>query len=162
MKYLLLSFLLALVACQSEDGAAQSKEDLTAKNVDTATCAACGMVVREQPAPRGQVIHRDGSREFFCSIDDLVQYLDVPSPKGRPRKVFAEVLPDEHAMDDMNPSWQEWDEADALYFVTGVERPGVMGAPSLTYRTKESAENAAEEFKGAIVTFEQLRKQNKK
>ncbi len=161
MKKLLILCILALVSCQRENASSQDDEKLTAMNADTETCSACGMVIREQPAPRGQVIHRDGSREFMCSIDDLVQYLDVPSPSGKPRKIFAEVMPDDHKLDDMDTGPQSWAEAAGVFFVIGIDRGGVMGDPALTYRTKDAAEMAAKNFGGKVVTFDQLRENNK-
>ena len=95
------------------------------------------------------------------SIDDLVQYLDIPSPNGKPVKVYAEVMPDDHELLDMDPAWQPWGDVADLFFVTGIERGAVMGEPVMTYRTKAAAENAAENFGGRIVTFEQLRETNR-
>ena len=53
---------LAQIACQPEPSSTGNAEPTIAINTDTGTCAACGMVMREQPATRGQVIHRDGTR----------------------------------------------------------------------------------------------------
>ena len=152
---------LAQVACQPEQTSTDSDETATATNTDTGTCAACGMVMREQPAPRGQVVHRDGTRAFLCSIDDLVQYLDIPSPAGKPTRIYAEVMPDEHDSKDMNQAWQPWFDVAELFFVTGIERGAVMGDPVMTYRARAAAEKAAEKWGGSLVTFEQLRAANR-
>ncbi|MBT8037207.1 MAG: nitrous oxide reductase accessory protein NosL [Verrucomicrobiae bacterium] len=159
MKKILIPSLLAmvaLVACNREKLESTQEAAVVANNVETETCSACGMVVREQPAPRGQVVFRDGSREFLCAIDDLVRFLEVPSPKGKPVKIFAEVMADGHDIADMDASTKPWLEADKVFFVTGIERGGVMGAPALTYQTKEAAQKAAEKFNGKVVTFKQL------
>ena len=153
---------LGLSACQPDEGPSQQGVDLSATNADTETCTACGMVIREQPAPRGQLIRRDGTREFLCSIDDLVQYLEVPSPNGKPAKVFAEVMPDDHDQSDMSTAAQAWGEVADVYFVIGLDRGAVMGGPALTYQTQEAAEQAAKKFGGKVVTFEQLREANRK
>jgi nitrous oxide reductase accessory protein NosL len=129
---------------------------VVANNVQTETCSACGMVVREQPAPRGQVVYRDGSREFLCAIDDLVRFLEVPSSKGKPVKIFAEVMADGHDITDMDASAKPWIEAGKLFFVTGIERGGVMGAPALTYQTEAAAKKAAGKYNGKVVSFETL------
>ena len=52
----------------------------------------CGMLVREQSAPRSQVVHRDGSHFFFCSLGDMLVHLSVPSAHGRAAAIFVEVM----------------------------------------------------------------------
>ncbi len=158
----ILCFFLLPAACRQEQSAHQEQQAFAPGNADTETCAACGMVVREQPAPRGQVLHRDGSREFLCSIDDLTHYLEVPSPKGKPVAVYAELMPDGHQTTDLDTTWKHWAEVADLIFVTGIDRDGVMGEPALTYRTKDAAEKAAEKFAGKIMNFDELRTENKK
>ncbi len=154
----MLALALLLAACQPEENSsATDAESATASDPKTETCAACGMVMREQPAPRGQVVHRDGTRAFLCSIDDLVQYLDIPSPAGKPTRIYAEVMPDGHDSKDMNQAWQPWFDVADLFFVTGIERGAVMGDPVMTYRARAAAEKAAEKWGGSLVTFEQLR-----
>ncbi len=162
MKKLLVLSILALAACQPKPTSSDAGKEITAVNADTETCSACGMVVREQPSPRGQVVHRDGSREFFCSIDDLVQYLDVPSPRGKPVKVFTEIMSDDHDIEDLSVAWRPWGEAADIFFVTGIDRGGVMGAPAMTYRTQTAAEKAAKELGGMVVGLEQLRDASRK
>lgn len=156
MKNILILGILALAACKSDNNTSTQQAAVVAKDVETETCTACGMVVREQPAPRGQVVYRDGSREFLCAIDDLVRFLDVPSSKGKPVKIFAEVMADGHDISDMDASAKPWVEVDKLFFVTGIERGGVMGAPALTYETEEAAKKAAGKYNGKVVSFETL------
>jgi len=162
MRLLPILCLLAVASCHRENPASDADAGLQPKNADTETCAACGMVIREQPAPRGQVIHRNGDRRFLCSIDDLLQYLEVPSPSGKPARIYSEVMPEAHALEDMDTSFQSWEEAAALFYVTGIDRQGVMGAPVMSYQSKEAADKAAENFGGKVLTFEQLRKQIQK
>ena len=161
MAVLVLSLALAQTGCQPDETSTDNDEPATAINTDVGTCAACGMVMREQPAPRGQVIHRDGTRAFMCSIDDLVQYLDIPSPHGKAAKIYAEVLPDDHSPQDMERAWQPWFEAAEVFFVIGIERVGVMGEPVMTFRTRAAAEKATAKSGGEVVSFEQLRQANR-
>ena len=162
MKLIAILSLLALASCQQKETLADTSDTLHPIDADTETCAACGMVIREQPAPRGQVIHRNGDRQFLCSIDDLLQYLELPSPSGKPVGIFSEVMPDAHAPDNMDTSFQAWKEASTLFYVTGIKRKGVMGAPVLSYDTAEAAGNAAKKSGGKVLTFEQLRTQTRK
>jgi nitrous oxide reductase accessory protein NosL len=71
-------------------------------------------------------------------------------------KIFAEVLADGHDVTDMDASAKPWVEVDKLFFVTSIERGGVMGAPALTYQTEDAAKIAAAKYNGKVVTFQQL------
>jgi len=82
---------LALVSCgATNEGDIEVSHEAVA--LDDQEDEVCGMLVREQSAPRSQVVHRDGSRFFFCSLSDLLVHLDAPSPHGRADVTFVEVL----------------------------------------------------------------------
>ena len=89
MKRMLLVALL-LVGCSREPAAPQPDIDWTPRDADVETCTACGMVVREQPAPRGQVIHRDGTRVFLCDFSMAFRALRVSNKVRGRRRWFAE------------------------------------------------------------------------
>lgn len=102
----------------------------------------CGMLVREMSAPRGQVVHRDGSRFFFCSLGDMLVHLAAPSPHGRVEAIFVEAMkPDEDPMQS-HTGVHPWIAAEQAVFVVGIERSGIMGAPVLTYADQGDAERA--------------------
>ncbi|MCF6311202.1 MAG: nitrous oxide reductase accessory protein NosL [Verrucomicrobiales bacterium] len=154
---LIMCCVLASGACRKEQSARQNHTMAVALDADTETCAACGMVVREQPSPRGQVVYHDGTREFLCSIGDLLHFLAVPSPSGKPLAIYAEVMPDDHEADNRSTTWQVWGEAGELFFVTDIERAAVMGKPVLTFHTRKAAEKAANKLAGKVVNFDELR-----
>lgn len=113
--------------------------------------AVCGMLVREQSAPRGQVVHRDGSRFFFCSIGDLLVHLSAPSPHGRADDVFVEVMDPSEDPGRAHTGEHAWLPVDEAVYVVGIDRPGIMGAPVLTYATRQAAEQVASKYPGARV-----------
>ena len=122
---------------------------LRAEAPKTAECAACSMVVREQPAPRGQLIHRDGTRKFFCSIADMLQYLRAPSAHGKPKAIFVEALDPKADPKKTDPKARPWISAEKASYVTGVPRPNVMGAPVLVYQKRSDAERVKKEQSGS-------------
>ncbi len=132
--------LVAALACAQEEeepaAHAQQHEALVDQE-----CAVCGMSVASQSAPRAQVLHRDGTRLFFCSLADWRVHLGAPSPHGRAVASFVEVLdPDENpALVLTQP--HDWVPAQTASFLVGVQRPGVMGRPLLAYRDREQAES---------------------
>jgi nitrous oxide reductase accessory protein NosL len=105
----------------------------------TAECSVCGMVVAEQPAPRGQVVHRDGKHNFFCSLGDLRAYLQTPTPAGRPEGTWVEVLPPGFDLASRDASPHPWLAADSAVHVVGAQRGGIMGLPILSFADAASA-----------------------
>lgn len=154
------ALLVALVAsgCDEEKQRASEVAALRSESPGTAECAACSMVVREQPAPRGQVVHRDGTRRFVCSLADLAHYLDAPSKHGEARAIFVEVLDPSADPRRVSAAARPWVRAGQAHFVVGVKRPRVMGKPALAYRTRAEAERIASAHGRRVVDFAALRR----
>ena len=148
---------LLLLGAMSCDGNRQQKAaiDTVAADFDHHECAACGMIVREQPAPRGQLIHRDGERVFFCSAADMLSYVDVPSPHGKPAAIYVETSSAEP--DAPGTAKRPWTDAKTAWYVTGIENPLIMGFPILTYTTRESAQSVASSVTGQIHDWKGIR-----
>jgi nitrous oxide reductase accessory protein NosL len=106
------------------------------------------MLVHEMSAPRAQVVHRDGSRFFFCSLGDMLVHLSAPSPHGRVEATFVEVMrPDEDPMQS-HAGVHPWVPVNEAVFVIGLDRPGIMGAPVLAYANRTEAERVMAENSG--------------
>ena len=136
-RALLLAALLLAAACGGAE--VETVVSFESQEPGTAECSVCGMVVAEQPAPRGQVVHRDGHHAFFCSIGDLRAYLQTPTPAGRPERVWVEVLPDGFDLDSRDTSPRAWLSAEEAVHVVGVQRGGIMGLPVLSFADAASA-----------------------
>jgi nitrous oxide reductase accessory protein NosL len=154
--WILPAALLALAGCdesqrKSSEGAAK------ASKLGNHECASCGMLVREQPSPRGQLVHRDGTRAHFCSIADMLTYLKAPSPHGRAKAVFVEAMPpdvEQPLAHDTAP--RPWIRAEKATFVTGFERKRIMGKPYLVYDERDSAARIAESLGARVVDWKTL------
>ncbi len=141
---------LAVVACgPGPDGASTGTS--AAAEIGGDECAVCGMLVRDQPAPRGQLVHRDGTRAFTCSLGDLMVHLGAPSPHGRAAEVWVEVLGADADPDERASHAHRWWPADQAWYVVGVERRGIMGPPVLAYAEQAHAEARARRHEGAHV-----------
>jgi nitrous oxide reductase accessory protein NosL len=138
-----------LVGCgEGESGQLDAAHEAVA--LESQEDAVCGMLVREQSAPRGQVVHRDGSRFFFCSLGDMLIHLDAPSPNGRAEAVFVEVMdPSEDPMQS-HTGPHPWAKAEEAIYVVGVERVGMMGEPVLTYADLAQAGHVTQRHPGAV------------
>jgi copper chaperone NosL len=149
--------LLGALGCSSgEQTSATATASAAPVSVDE--CDACGMVVREQPAPRGQLLHRDNTRRFFCSLSDMLHYMRAPSSHGAIEHVFVEVL--DPAADPIVTSTEArpWVAAKSASYVVGVQRPNVMGAPLLAYENEQQAEAMASRHAGQVKTWQELKK----
>ncbi|MCP4498830.1 MAG: hypothetical protein GY822_02550 [Deltaproteobacteria bacterium] len=152
----LLGSYFVLVACDKRvvaeiESTAMTPEDLRGKE-----CAACGMVVAEQPAPRGQLVRRDGTREFFCSVGDMHVHLNIPSPHGKPALIWVETLPSSMKLDDRELQEQPWKNVNDVVFITGVKRKGIMGKPVLVQETQAEALTMAKRLGGIPESWSSL------
>lgn len=152
---ILLILSLALLGCSSNKEAAGAQEH-HAQDLEHKECAACGMTVRDQPAPRGQLIHRDGTQLYFCSISDMVTYLAAPSPHGAAVTLYVESL--DKVLDPMAPATEQlpWLDAKTASYVIGVEKKMIMGRPILSYSNSEQAQDIATRHGGTVVSWQDL------
>jgi nitrous oxide reductase accessory protein NosL len=111
----------------------------------------CGMLVRDQSAPRAQVFHRDGTSFFLCSIGDLLVHLSAPSPHGAVFDAFVEVLGADEDPATSHTGPHDWIEIGHATYVVGVPRSGVMGEPILAYASVEDARRVASSVDGVHV-----------
>jgi len=125
-------FALLSAGC-SEAAPEASEQTLRAESLSNHECAVCGMVVAEQPAPRAQVVHRDGTRRYFCSQGDLMSHLQAPSPHGAVQATFVEALDPLVKLEDVGKSERAWIPAEAAQYLVGRKRRGIMGEPVLVY-----------------------------
>jgi nitrous oxide reductase accessory protein NosL len=115
------------------------------------------MLVRAQAAPRGQVLHRDGTTLFLCSIGDLLVHLSAPSPHGRVVEVFVEVMEPLAELPEPRTGPHPWLPASQAVFVIGIERPNIMGESVLVYRDHAAAAEVTERNPEALaLDFEAL------
>ena len=155
MKGLVLGVALSLSACGAEppDGGVHALQPLA---IDDHEGAVCGMVVREQSAPRAQVVHRDGHRAFLCSIGDLLAYLRVPSPHGTPEAVLVEVMDPSEDPLEIHLAPHPWLAAADAVFVVGIARRSIMGEPVLVYRTLDDAAQVIVGRNARVLRFTEL------
>jgi nitrous oxide reductase accessory protein NosL len=109
----------------------------------------CGMLVRNQSAPRGQVRHRDGTSLAFCSLGDMLIHLDAPSRHGETAYIYVEVLRADEDPMKSHPGEHPWAPAAEAFYVIGVKRQSIMGPPILSYADAETAAEVASSHPGA-------------
>ncbi len=156
-SWVLLVLTLCAFGCKDK-AAASGATAASAAPIGDDECATCAMVVREQPSPRAQIVRRDGTRQMFCSIGDMLQGLQAPSPHGGAVGIFVEVL--DPAKDPTKTSVEPrpWVAAESASYVVGVPRQGVMGPPVLAYAARAQAEAVAKQRSGHMRDWDTLKK----
>lgn len=144
-----------LMGCGGEEGPGAGATAVPEPIADH-DCGACGMIVREQPSPRAQIVHRDGTHVWFCSIADVVAYLGAPSPHGRIEQIWVETLPVDADPAANDVAERPWRRAQDAAFVLGVERGSVMGTPVLAYATSADSAAAASRLGGRAVGWDEV------
>jgi nitrous oxide reductase accessory protein NosL len=152
-----LAVALLLSACGTPTQSAAAL-DLEPAAFETHACASCGMYLREQSAPRGQAIHHDGTRVFFCSVSELVVYTEAPSPHGAIEASYVEVMTVEDDPSAQHLTPHPWQRAETAGFVVDIERNHVMGVPAMAYDSAATAADAAKRHSGTAATWEEFRK----
>jgi len=137
-------------------GGESADEAVAAENIGLDSCVLCSMTVAEQPAPRAQVVHRDGTRIFLCAASELGPYLEAPSSHGKPSAVFVEVLAPGDDGSEVSNGIHPWVlSGTASYVIEGPRRP-VMGKPVLAFAKRIDAEEVASAIGGSVVAWEGL------
>ncbi len=149
------ALLLALLACAG--GGDPVAVAPSPAPIEAAECAVCGMIVTEQPAPRAQIVYRDGTRAWFCSLGELRAALAAPSPHGSPSGIYVEALPADFDPASTPTAPLAWVAAEDGWYIVGPERPMVMGLPVLSFADRPSAEAAAARLGRRAVPWSTLR-----
>lgn len=145
------------LACSSEDQAERKAAADKPERIADQAGAVCGMLVRDQSAPRAQVVHRDGERAFVCSIGDLLVYLAAPSPHGAVMSVLVESMREDEDPAQTHVGEHAWVRAEEAHYVVGVKRSAIMGEPVMVYADAEVAARVAKRLGGRVRTFQALR-----
>lgn len=149
--------LVVLAGCWSDEDEAQRATNSGAGSIADAEGAVCGMVIKDQPAPRAQVVHRDGTRLFLCGIADLMVHLEAPSPHGSPVAIFVEAMEAHEDPREIHLGDHEWIHAQDAIFRIGDQRPAmIMGRPAMVYRDRSTAEKALQHGPVEILDFEEF------
>lgn len=114
------------------------------------------MIVREEPSPRAQLVHHDGTHVWFCSVADEVAYASAPSPHGRVEHVWVETSPVDVDPASVDAAPRPWVAVERASFVLGVTRERVMGESVLAFEAETDARTAATRLGGRVSSWEQV------
>jgi copper chaperone NosL len=138
---------LLLAACGREIQTASALEP----NGDTA-CAVDGMLLKDFPGPKAQIIYAEGKPDFFCDLMDLFSMVLSPEQK---RKVAAVFVQDMGKTDWDHPQGN-WIDAKTAIYVAGSKKPGSMGMTFGSFSKMQDAQSFVKAEGGKIVRFDQI------
>jgi nitrous oxide reductase accessory protein NosL len=89
-------------------------------------------------------------------LGDLIHYLESPSPHGAPRGVFVEAVETSANPTSIDTRERGWIAAPAAVYLTGIERPHVMGPGLVAYSSAQAASEAAQRYGGRAAAWREL------
>jgi copper chaperone NosL len=138
---------LLLVACDRDIGQTAALEPS-----DDTACAVDGMLLKDFPGPKAQIIYAEGKPDFFCDLMDLFSMMLSPEQK---RKVAAAFVQDMGKTDWDHPRGN-WIDARTAIYVAGSKKPGSMGRTFGSFSNLQDAEAFMKTEGGRIVRFDQV------
>ncbi|MES2148440.1 MAG: nitrous oxide reductase accessory protein NosL [Pseudomonadota bacterium] len=117
-----------------------------------AACALDGMVLKDFPGPKAQILYAEGRPDYYCDLMELFAVLQAPEQK---RKVAAIFVQDMAKADWEHPSGH-WIAARGALFVVGSKKAGSMGPTFGAFSTREAAAAFVQLEGGNIVAFDQI------
>ena len=120
---------------------------------ETAIGHYCGMVLREHPGPKGQIILADSSDPvWFSSVRDTVAFTMLPE---EPKNIAAVYVSDMAAAQSWEePGVENWIDAKRAFFVIGSAMRGGMGAEeAVPFSTDSAANDFVLQHGGVVVGF---------
>jgi copper chaperone NosL len=144
-----LLMVLALSACGDDDKPAPPPpKELSG----TETGHYCGMVVREHPGPKGQILLKSQSEPiWFSSARDAIAFTLLPE---EPRDVLAVYVNDMGKANWDAPEPGTWIEARGAWFVIGSRRhSGMDTMEAVPFGDRAKAAQFAEEYGGRMVAW---------
>lgn len=145
----LLAVPVLLAACEREGTVADAFPEPIA--ADTA-CAVDGMLLRPHPGPKGQIVHADGTRSFYCDVREVFEALHDPEQGHRVARAFVQPM-DGRAWAGHDDGWAD---ARELIYVLGSRRMGHMGPTLVPFRERPAAQEFMAGHGGRVVTAADL------
>ncbi|MGS0675133.1 nitrous oxide reductase accessory protein NosL [Shewanella sp. 0m-4] len=141
-----------MFACSQGDAAVQSTQAEPIHDHDR--CHLCGMMITKYPGPKGQLrLKNESIVPKFCSTRDMFNFALQPENK---RQITQLKVHDMAQTDWQQPDDQSFIDATSAWYVYGTSKQAVMGPAVASFSSKESATQFAQEFGGAVLTYEQI------
>ncbi|WP_041415812.1 nitrous oxide reductase accessory protein NosL [Shewanella halifaxensis] len=149
---LILLFVPLMFACSQGDAVSQSAKAQAIHEHER--CHLCGMMIKKYPGPKGQLgLKNESIVPKFCSTRDMFNFALQPENK---RQITYLKVHDMSVADWENPDDNTFVDGASAWYVYGTSKKAVMGPAVASFATKEGATQFAQEFGGAVLTYEQI------
>jgi len=151
-RLLVLPLMLLLAACSKAPETSAVQPAVAIEPADE--CHLCGMIIEEQPGPKGQLYLRgDSAARKFCSVAEMFAFLLQPEHRER---VNAAYVHDVAAGTWSAPNDEAFVPAREAWYVLGHDQAGSMGHALASFRDKSAAEAFAQQHGGKVLAFDQI------
>ncbi|HFC53107.1 MAG TPA: nitrous oxide reductase accessory protein NosL [Gammaproteobacteria bacterium] len=137
----------ALTGCSGEKPAVQALEPDR-----SSICALDGMLLLDYPGPKGQILYKDGEREFYCDTIELLSIYLRPEQQRGIRAIFTQDM----GSTDWKEPRDHWIDATKAFYVRGSDLHGSMGPTFATFARREDANSFIEKHGGELLRFDQI------
>ncbi|MBY5991357.1 nitrous oxide reductase accessory protein NosL [Ferrimonas balearica] len=116
-------------------------------------CHLCGMVVIQQPGPKGTADLATEQRLKFCSTRDLFEFALQPDNR---RQVVQLLVHDMGSSDWFRPDDEQFVDAESAWYVYGSNRKAAMGPALATFAHQKAAQAFADQYGGRLFQFDDI------
>lgn len=150
----LLPLLLALLLVGCEEAARTQAPLPPVAIAEGDECHLCGMIIQEQPGPKGQLYLRGTEAPLkFCSTRDMFAFLLQPEHRHRIAQAYVhDVAAGSWAV----PGADAFVPAQEAWYVVGHGRQGGMGHTLASFRQRADAESFSARYGGEVLAFGQI------
>jgi copper chaperone NosL len=119
---------------------------------DDTACALDGMLLKDFPGPKAQILYAEGKPDFFCDLMDLFATVLAPEQKRHVAAMFVQDM----GKTDWDHPQGNWIDAKTALYVVGSKKAGSMGPTFGSFSDRQDAEAFMNKEGGRIVRFDEI------
>jgi copper chaperone NosL len=142
-----LSLLALLAACSDAARTVAARDP-----ADDAACALDGMVLKDFPGPKAQIVYQDGQIAVFCSLTELFEVLY----SGESKRAIQALYVQDMGQADWQQPRGHWIDARKALFVVGSRKMGAMGPTFGAFAQQQDAQAFSAREGGRVLQFSEM------
>lgn len=117
-----------------------------------AVSAVDGMILLDYPGPKGQMVKKDATTDYFCDIPELINAVRDPEHPRADARAYVQAFD--------GREWESyadgWVEVSRPLYVLGSDRMGAMGPTLVPFLSPDAARAFTQKHGGRILRFSEL------
>ena len=111
-----------------------------------------GMILLDYPGPKGQVLKKNGTTDYFCDLPEFINAIHDPErPRGH-AQAYVQAFDGR----EWGSYTDGWVEASRPVYVIGSDRMGAMGPTLVPFLDMDAAKAFTDKHGGRILRFAEL------